>query len=321
MSASEMKNTGGRLSALSGRPGWLVKVALAIGALVWVAWRGKFDAIAHCFATASPGWFALAVVTYLAGQSLCAWKWAVLSAGLGFRKSPRFYWVHYLGAAFVSLFLPTGIGGDVFRALALAQETGHRGRATLSVLADRGTGVLALIWIAATAAAMLPQAPSLPSVLQQGLHAVGATASVGFALPFFLRGRVRPGKRLGLLLACWDDPRGLLQALGLAFVFQLLLGTIYLLLGMALSLPLDAGLYYVVGPLASLAAMIPFSLNGIGERAAATVFLFTLAGVREERAVAFAMAWVALSTISAMIGGLILLVGRGAEPAELPLVA
>jgi uncharacterized membrane protein YbhN (UPF0104 family) len=309
-------NGGRGLSALQGWPTWLLKLALALVALVWVAWRGKFNALAHCFATASPGWFVLAVVTYLAGQSLCAWKWGLLSRGLGFRKSPRFYWMHYLGAGFVSLFLPTGIGGDVFRALALAQETGHRGRATVSVLADRGTGVLSLVWIAAAAAALLPQAPTLPPVLHQGLYAVGAVATAGFALPFFLRGRIRTGKRLGLLLMCWDDPRGLLQALGLAFVFQLLLGTIYLLLGMALSLPLDAGLYYAVGPLASLAAMIPFSLNGIGERAAATVFLFTLAGVPEERAVAFAMAWVALSTLSAMFGGLILLVGRGAAPVE-----
>ena len=212
----------------------------------------------------------------------------------------------------MSLFLPTGIGGDVFRAISLAQGTGHQARATLSVLADRGTGVLSLIWIAAGAAALLPQAPSLPGTLYQGLFAAGAVSTVGFVGPFFLRGRMRLGKRLGFWLACWDEPRGLLRALALAFVFQFLLGTIYLLLGVALSLPLDVGLYYVVGPLASLAAMIPFSLNGIGERAAATVFLFTMAGVPEERAVAFAMSWVALSTISAMIGGLILLVGRGA---------
>lgn len=313
MSATSAAEAGTHFPTASGRMGWALKVILACVALLWIAWRGKFHAIAHCFATASPGWFLLAVATYLIGQSLCACKWRILAEGLGFRKSLRFYWVHYMGAAFMSLFLPTGIGGDVFRALALAQGTGQRGRATVSVLADRGTGVLSLIWIAAGAAVLLPVAPALPRALQGGLYAAGAVSTLGFLLPFFVRRRLRLGKRLDFLLAPWEDPRGLLRSLALAFVFQLLLGTIYLLLGTALALPLDAGLYYVVGPVASLAAMIPFSLNGIGERAAATVFLFTLAGVPEERAVAFAMSWVALSTVSALLGGLILLVGRSPE--------
>ena len=75
---------------------------------------------------------------YLAGQSVCAWKWGLLAQSLGFRRKLRFYWLHYLGGMFCSLFLPTSVGGDVYRVLALggpdsrAAGRGDRAGATVS---------------------------------------------------------------------------------------------------------------------------------------------------------------------------------------------
>ena len=83
----------------------------------------------------------------------------MLAGSLGFRLPFRFYWVNYLGAMFPSLFLPTSVGGDVFRSIALGRAGGARPQeraepirptaaAVLTVVADRGTGVLAMVWIA-----------------------------------------------------------------------------------------------------------------------------------------------------------------------------
>jgi uncharacterized membrane protein YbhN (UPF0104 family) len=177
-----------------------LRLAVGLGLIAWLLWQQGWHRILLDLAGVSPWWIALTVATYLAGQTLCGWKWGLLAESLGFRRPLRFYWVNYLGAMFCSLFLPTSVGGDVFRAVALARTQrvpGHRvpsgsggsdrEGAVVSVLADRGTGVLAMTWIAALAAAM----PSvrLPEWASIGLYSLCALLTLGFAAPF----RIRPG--------------------------------------------------------------------------------------------------------------------------------
>lgn len=313
-----------------------LKLVVGISLVLWLVgghrpegmvmgWRR----IAACLAGIPTVWFLLILAAYLAGQSLCAWKWSLLARGLGFRRPLRFYWLTYLGAMFCSLFLPTAVGGDVFRALSLtrgvplgprllgaeASEGGHlpkrepdggRGgllrSATVSVLADRGTGVLAMAWIAAVAAA----AVSIPRWAVASLDLVCALLTLGFVLPFWLRHRFARSGFVARVLACWDDPRRLLLALGAAFVFQALLGVTYGLLGHALALGVDLRFYFLLCPLVSITAVAPVSINGLGVREAALVALFPLAGVGRDHALAFGLAWSAVITLADLLGGLAL---------------
>jgi glycosyltransferase 2 family protein len=288
-----------------------LKLTVGLALVAWLVWQHGWRKIVACLAGVSPAWFALTVVTYLAGQSLCAWKWGLLAESLGFRRKRRFYWVNYLGGMFCSLFLPTSVGGDVYRVLALAGPNSYKVRgkdrvgATVSVLADRGTGVLAMVWIAALAASV--SSVLLPRWATAALYLVCAALTLGFAMPFWYRPRFARSGFLGRVMDCWDSPALLLAALGAAFLFQALLGIIYALIGQALGLGIDVRFYFLLCPLVSIAAMAPVSINGLGVREATLAALFPLIGIGAARAVAFGLAWTATVTLADLFGGVVLL--------------
>jgi len=301
-----------------------VKVVLTLAALLWFAWRLHVRQIAYSLAHLNPLWFGLAVAVFLGGQSLCAWKWSILARSAGFRMPLRFYWTNYLGAMFPSLFLPTSVGGDVFRMVALAQSDPRHDRAgaMVSVLADRGTGVLAMACIASLAAAA-GGAAGLPLAMSQTIYTLFGGLCLLFALPFAARAlpiwkrlvtqaRENPNSSklqaaAAQVLVCWEHPGALLLSVALSFVFQALMGGIYLLLGRAIGLPAPPQFYFIAAPIASLAALSPVTINGLGERMAALVVLFAAVGMEHSQAVVFGLEWTALAMLSALFGGAVLL--------------
>jgi uncharacterized membrane protein YbhN (UPF0104 family) len=296
-----------RSAAAKKRVRFGIKVTLALALVGWLASRGGRQEVLRCLAGVSPLPFTLALAVYLAGQSLCAWKWGLLAGSLGFRRPLRFYWVHYLGAMFPSLFLPTGVGGDVFRTVVLARGGGDKVGATVSVLADRGTGVLGMAWIAALACVAGP-AVRLPALAEEAIYALCASLTLGFLLPFFFRPAWARRGFLGRVTACWEHPRALLPAAGAATLFQGMLCLVYALLGKALQVPVDPLFYLLACPVVSVAGMSPITINGVGERVAALVVLFGLVGVGQDRAVAFGLAWTAMVTLASLAGGAVLFI-------------
>ena len=293
-----------------------VKLALGVALVGWLLVRGGAQKVAAALAAVHPAWFVLAVGVYLAGQSLCAWKWSLLARTLGFRRPLAYYWVNYLGAMFPSLFLPTSVGGDVFRVLALcrppaepASETGDRVSATVSVLADRGTGVLAMGWIASAASLAVPTL-RLPALAAEAIYGITLALTVAFLLPFWVRPAFTRRGFFGRVLACWNDPRALLLSVAAAFLFQGLLCVLYVLLGQALRLPAGIAFYCLICPLVSLASMAPITVGGLGVREAALAVLFPLAGMDDHQAIAFGLAWTAVVMISSLLGGGLLFVAE-----------
>ena len=243
---------------------------------------------------------------YLAGQTVCAYKWRLLAGPLGLRHAFARFWVAYFGGMFMNLFLPTSVGGDVGRALTLAG--GRRGfrAAVVSVLADRGTGLLALSWVALGAERWLGDV-GLPPLIRYSIWGLAAALTGGCLLPF-LAPRLLDGLGETMRLAnrCWRDPGAFLGAVGIALAFQLGLGAVYAVLGAAMGLGQPWGYYFLVSPLAALASMVPVSIFGLGFREGALVYLFGLRGVGREEALGFAVAWLALVTLLSLLGGLVL---------------
>lgn len=297
----------GRLAHAGTRRGlrYGIKLALAVAVIAWLARGDGWLKIGQALHEVQASWFGLALLVYLVGQSLCAWKWSILAGSVGFRKPLRFYWVNYLGAMFPSLFLPTSVGGDVFRTLALVRGGGDKVEATVSVLADRGTGLLAMVWIAALASLTEPTVQH-HALAARSIFVICAVLTAGFVLPFAVRPAFARRGFLGKVLRCWDEPAQLLQALLLSFIFQLAVCLIYILLGKALALPVDPRFYFLLCPIVSVAAMSPVTINGLGERVAALVYLFGLVRIGAIQATVFGLAWTALVTLASLFGGLVL---------------
>ena len=75
----------------------------------------------------------------------------MLARPLGFDFPQRHFTQLYFEGMFFSLCLPSSIGGDVVKAYRLAPDLNGRVLAACTVLADRATGVVALLVIGLTA--------------------------------------------------------------------------------------------------------------------------------------------------------------------------
>src|SRR5262249_60893659 len=90
-----------------------------------------------------PGLFAAALLLYVGGQVLSAYKWAVLGRSVGLDRSLLEYTRFYFIGMFFNLFGPSTIGGDAVRALYLGD--GRRRRVGVhSELVGRARGLARL---------------------------------------------------------------------------------------------------------------------------------------------------------------------------------
>jgi glycosyltransferase 2 family protein len=283
-----------------------------VGLLVWIAGQGGLAGVGQHLAGLSWGWFALALALYLVGQTACAWRWSVLAGSLGFRRPFRFFWVNYLGAMFTSLFLPSGLGGDVLRVAVLGRG-GDKVRATVSVLADRGTGFLAMVWIGTAAAVLLPVARVLPPAILMVLYAAFGGLTLGFLAPFLFvkRGAAAPAGKgiMGAVFQCWEHPKALGLALAASVSFQVLCCALYMLLGRALSIGVAPEVYFLFCPIVSVAALSPLTIGALGERTAVLVVLMGLVGVDKHQAIALTLAWTGVNMLAALAGAVVLFFG------------
>src|SRR5262249_53870536 len=158
--------SGAILFALARRMDW-GQVADAVGALRWR------DGLA-------------ARAVHVAAQGVSAVRWQVLARPLGFAQPLRRFVGLYFVGMFFNLLLPTSVGGDAVRALALDAGSGRRMAAFLSVLLDRLSGLLVLLTVACTAALLCPV--PLPAWVQLAVGgAAGAAVTRLAVLPWSTR--------------------------------------------------------------------------------------------------------------------------------------
>ena len=135
----------------------IVQVAIAVLAVALIARLVDLRETARILASAHLGWAVLAIVIYVVGQVMSAFRWWLIgrSVGLGnrFRDYVRFY---FIGMFFMS-FGPSTLGGDFIRGCYLAEGGGRRGRAFNSVLFDRLNGLVILVAIGAAAVLVFPE--------------------------------------------------------------------------------------------------------------------------------------------------------------------
>src|SRR5262249_19809847 len=129
---------------------WLAAQGAVSVALLILLFRAfDFAAFAALFQRI-PVWFYLASFLALAvGQLLYVWKWHIVLRTMGRRIAyPRLAEQHFI-ALFFNNFLPTSIGGDVFRIYYLGRREGYAAIG-LSVFMDRVLGFFSLVVWATT---------------------------------------------------------------------------------------------------------------------------------------------------------------------------
>jgi len=257
-----------------------------------------------------------ALLLFLSGSLVRAYRWGVLVWALGGQVSWwRLVGLYFVGA-FFSLFLPTGVGGDAVKMYELSRGEGKAATAISSVLLDRFLGLFVLFALALLALLVgyeliIPEVRLLIAVVF-----VGSLIVVALVLQRTWIEAV--GRRLGLdrlfgrfkiLGELYESihvygPAALLKATAASLVWNLILILGYYLLGLAVGVELSGWYYFLFVPIISAALMVP-SVGGLGIREWATVFLFKQVGVPEAQALALALAYDVTLLINGLLGALV----------------
>ncbi len=306
----------------------LIRAAVSAAILVGVARKIDWSHVAESFASLRwQGWLA-AVGVYVAAQVLSSVRWQWLSQPLGFHRPLRAYVADYFVGMFFNLLLPTSIGGDAVRAIALNAGSGRKMPALVSVLLDRLSGLLMLLALACGAAAFT--SATLPGWMLLTIGTCAAAGVLGLAsLPVVIRLLSRlEGQRssaarlrrfaelLRASLAHFSCRPGLvIAAAALSLAIQISGVVQVALIGWALGLDVPATVYGVAAPMVALLTLAPVSVSGMGVREAGMVVFLQPAGVDAGRAATLAFLWFCSQLAAGLAGGAVYLLrwSRGGE--------
>ncbi len=256
---------------------------------------------------------------YALGYVISTVRWRLLLLAEGIRLPLWQLTLLYFEGAFFNLFLPSLIGGDIFRGYAIYKITRGHDASIASILVDRLSGFAALIAIALTALAAAHRRVHDPQVaimilavaaaftllilmlLQTGTkeRAAGALRVVGLT---------RFQAKLHGLVEALHRYRGHHRALGQAVLLSALLQALiivtYYLVAAGLNLGVPIAYFFLYVPLITFVAMLPVSVAGLGVREGGAVYFFAKVGVDAAAALTMSLVWFSLTLVVSGLGGL-----------------
>ena len=214
---------------------------------------------------------------------------------------------------FISLFLPTSFGGDVYRVVAARGVNQDLAKSTSSVVFDRLTGFFALVSICMVGYVVLPEQPYGPLVVifyvlgVVGFLLLSSDMAIGVVGAFKLTIVSKFAKILRSFRNYRTHRRLLALVLLLAFVFQLNVVVVNKIYTLALGIEVSFVLLLVIIPLIYLTEALPISINGLGVRESAFAFFFVMNGLTVEEGIAVSLLIVAERYLLGILGGSLLL--------------
>jgi uncharacterized membrane protein YbhN (UPF0104 family) len=199
----------------------------------------------------------------------------------------------YYAGMFLNLFLPGGVGGDGYKILVLHRRYALPLRTLIAItLADRVSGILALLFMLCLLVPMLPLPWEAPAAM------VLTLASLAVVVALFISGHRWLMK---------IDMQGLASVFVLGLSVQILQTICMGMLLLYLDTPATYYIaYFAIFLFSSVAAVLPLSFGGLGVREA--TFLFSVNAVHLDPTYGvIASSWFFLITVlSSLIGSLFL---------------
>jgi glycosyltransferase 2 family protein len=291
----------------------LLKLLVSIIMLALVFRLVNFASLAHTLTTLSLSSVLLITSGYMAGQLLSALKWwRIAKAGginVSFLTAVRAYFI----GMFVNVLGVGTLGGDMARAVLLAQNDTPKAAGVASVVADRAHGLAVLAAIGMVSIGIYGIF-SLEPVFGYLLAGFGLAIVLGWLIGPALVLRVFPVghpfrlKVERILSVFPKDPRTVILITLISVSFHLLQISLHKLMGLSLGVDIPWAYLLVACPFANIVSSLPISWQGLGVRENAYRFFFVPAGVlTPEQAVAFGAIWFFSMTISGCVGGVVAL--------------
>lgn len=310
-----------------------LRAPVALGILAAVVYRTGTSEMVAALSRIDLTAVALTFLFSVPATVFSAARWAVVARRLGVPMRLGTAVADYYQALFLNATLPSGVLGDVHRAVRNGRETGDVGRGVRAVLLERTAGQVVVV---AASVAVLGAGTSYLPVLaayRLPLTVVAVLLSILVAVAALCVRRARPecpgspAWQRSLAAFCSDArlalcSRGSWQAVLLLSVLALA-GHVSLFLAAARVAGSTAPLRELVPPLllALLVMALPLNVGGWGPREGVCALAFGAAGLGASLGLASAVVYGALALLASLPGAAVLLVrlvaarrSRGAEP-------
>jgi hypothetical protein len=291
---------------------WL-KVCVSVGLIYYLFTLIDLDRVLDQLRKVDFRYLIVALLLLLAQIGISSSKWHLILRSDGVLMRLPFLIKTYMIGNFLSLFLPTSFGGDIYRVLAVRGINRDLAKSTSSVLFDRLTGVLALVSICMFAYLALPDQPYEPVVLIAYVLGVAGflIVSSDTVIRIINASKISLVRKVGKILASFRnyrrDPRTLALVILLSFIFQLNIVIVNKMYTMALGLDIPFSVLLVIIPLIYLTEILPISINGLGVRESAFGFFFVLIGHTVEEGLAVSLLVIGMRYLLGLLGGTLLL--------------
>jgi len=287
-------------------PFFILQLAVSLVLFLLILTLIDFSQFFHSLLNIKIGYLAIALVLFPIGQIISVVKWRFLARPLGVQKDFKPMVGLYFIGSFFSFFMPTSIGGDITRGLYLSPNSGKTRISFLSVLVERGSGVVSHL-ILASIVMLSPYGAVLPRFLRYGFPLASAVAIFFLALLPVVISRTRTRLRDVIcqdLIVFWRKPWIGMVAVLYSMLFHVLLVFIHFCVARALSLPIPLAYHFITLSLASLASLLP-SFNGIGIRDTVYIYLLSFLGISPAEGFLFSLCWFSTMTVSGFIGAIV----------------
>ena len=274
---------------------WMLKLLVSCSLLGYLLSRMELDRLRDILTHADIRWLIIPVVLWVISLALSSLKWGILlrvyGLALPFKKIFHLYCI----GSFFNNFLPTSIGGDSYKFIALNREYPENKSILLSsMLLERGLGVLAVLMTICVFAPLVDD-----SLLKHRWNLVFFMLSgIGVATIFIMFGRkknipttMQEGEgiltrfaRLIHIFLSFSSPKAMIMSLGISIlsVFISALSIYSLFLCFGYQPPLF--LVFYLHPLISLFGLLPISINNFGVAESAGYYFYSLYGISPEAA-------------------------------------
>jgi len=255
----------------------------------------------------------LSLSTHALGTYITAVRWKTLLNTQGVRLSNATLSVTVLIGSFFNNFLPTSIGGDVFRAYDASKKGNiSLGSSASVILVERFSGVVSAATYAIVALFLGFTAIGHRSVIVPIVIFFVISLILGFLIinPSLFRLRKITSKfrflrKISDKLANVKKYKVVLvEVLVFSFLLQFSVILNWWLAAMALGINLSLTAFIFIVPVVAVIAMLPISIGGIGLRENSLVIIMVAMGVNNEKAALCSLIILFMLIIMGVIGGI-----------------
>lgn len=273
---------------------FLFKATVSAGLLFYLIRQISIDDILNQYSKINTLLLPIAFILLFLQIALSSLKWKYILRSENIVPPYLFLLKSYCIGAFISLFLPTSFGGDIYRVYALKKYSLNLFQNTSSVLFDRLSGLFALCSIS-----IISYTFFYKNIIDYRLLGLYILAVILFCVLSSERILGILGK-IGLrilkvfisILESFNkyanDRQMLLKSLFVSFLFQNNIILIVKLYCIAMNIDISIEYLYMSVPLIYLTEALPITINGLGFREGAFVFFFLQAGYAKHEALAVA---------------------------------